>query len=113
MTQTNPRIGPMQIGIIVLAAATALIHLYLALQGAGVMFIANGLGYLALVAGLYAPIAALAPYRKWIRWALIAFTLVTILGWAAIGTRNEIGYATKAIEVLLVILLFLDMRQNK
>jgi hypothetical protein len=112
MTQTNVRIGPMQIAIILLTVATALVHLQRGIEFGMLMFIANGIGYLALVAALYAPIAFLAPYRKWIRWALILFTLVTIVGWIAIGEKILIGYIDKAIEVVLVILLFLDGRQK-
>lgn len=113
MTQTNPRIGAMQIGIILLTLATALVHLQRGIEFGMPMFIANGIGYLVLVAALYAPVAFLAPYRKWIRWALIAFTLVTIIGWIAIGDKAEmIGWITKAIEIVLVILLFLDGRQK-
>lgn len=113
MTQTNPRIGAMQIGIILLTLATALVHLQRGIEFGMPMFIANGIGYLVLVAALYVPVAFLAPYRKWIRWALIAFTLVTIVGWIAIGDKAEmIGWITKAIEIVLVILLFLDGRQK-
>lgn len=114
MTQTNTRIGALQIGVIVLTIATALVHLQRGIEFGMPMFIANGIGYLVLVAALYAPIAFLMPYRKWVRWALIAFTLVTIIGWVAIGDKAEmVGWITKAIEVALVVLLLLDMRQNK
>ena len=114
MTQTNTRIGIMQIAIILLTIATALVHLQRGIEFGMAMFIANGIGYLVLVAALYAPIAFLAPYRKWIRWALIAFTLVTIVGWIAIGDKAEmIGWIDKAIEVVLVVLLFLDGRRNQ
>lgn len=113
MTQTGTRIGPMQIAIILLTLATALVHLQRGIEFGMAMFLANGLGYLALVAALYAPIAALAPYRKWIRWALIGFTIVTILGWLAIGDKSLlIGWVDKAIEVVLVVLLFLEGRQK-
>ena len=113
MTQSNTRIGILQIAIILLVAATAVIHLQRGIQYNMPMFIANGLGYIALVAALYAPLAFLAPYRKWVRWALIAFTAVTIIGWLAIGDKGEmIGWATKAIEVALIVLLFIDGRQK-
>jgi hypothetical protein len=114
MSQTNIRIGALQIGIIVLTAATALIHLQRGIAFGMPMFIANGIGYIALVTALYAPIAFLAPYRKWVRWGLIAYTIVTIVGWLAIGDKTEIvGIADKIIEVALVVLLVFDMRQNK
>jgi hypothetical protein len=119
MTQTRTRLGAMQIAIIVLTVATALVHLQRAWLAWGdndltttLMFGANFLGYLALITALYAPIAALAAYRKWIRWALIAFAVVTILGWVAVGAREPIGYIDKVIEIVLVVLLFLESRQQ-
>lgn len=113
MLQKDPPVGILQVTIILLVLATALVHLQRGIEFGMPMFIANGIGYLVLVAALYVPVAFLAPYRKWIRWALIAFTLVTIIGWIAIGDKAEmIGWITKAIEIVLVILLFLDGRQK-
>jgi len=43
-----------------------------------------------------------------IRWVLIAFTLVTIIGWVAVGERSTIAYTDKFIEVALLVLLWLD-----
>ena len=114
------RIGTLQIGIIILTIATALVHLWLAYEQlsigmmGGTMFILNGLGYLGLLTALYAPlpIEFVTKNRSLVRWAMIAFAVVTILAWAAIGERNAIGYSTKAIEVVLVILLFVDSRQK-
>jgi hypothetical protein len=48
---------PLRIGVIVLTVGTALIHLYLGLQGIP-LFILNGLGYLGLLAALILPIPA-------------------------------------------------------
>ena len=109
---TSSRLGGMQIGILLLATATALIHLWLGISAGLIMFIANGLGYLTLAAAAYLPIAALANLRKWAKWGLLAFTAVTIIGWVLIGERSTIGFVDKAIEVLLIILLFLDLRQQ-
>jgi hypothetical protein len=104
------RIGILQIGIIGLTLATALIHLTLSFPDP--MFILNGLGYLTLLAGLFLPIAQLASYRPRIRWALATFAGVTILGWLAIGMRTPLGYTAKTIEVILIVLLFIDARQK-
>lgn len=111
MLQKDPPVGILQVTIILLVLATALIHLQRGIEFGMLMFIANAIGYVVLVAALYAPIQMLAPYRKWIRWLLVAFTLVTIIGWIAIGERILIGYIDKAIEIALVILLFIDARQ--
>ena len=109
-SMTRVQFGPVQIGIIALTVATAIIHILLAIPTNLIMFYLNGLGYLALVAALYLP--AGRPYRRYIRFALMAFTAVTILGWAAIGDRNTIGFVDKAIEVLLLILLWIEHRQQ-
>jgi hypothetical protein len=106
----RPRLGPVQYGIIALTIATALIHIYLAIPMTLVMFYLNGLGYLALVAALYLP--QFSAYRRQIRWALMAFTAVTILGWVVIGERTPIAFVDKAIEIALLVLLWLEHRQQ-
>jgi len=108
-TRTRTQIGPVQIGIIVLAVATALIHFSLSMQmGFDLMFTLNGLGYLGLVAALFLPIPLFARYRPLIRILMILYTLVTIIAWVFLGARNTIGYLDKAIEVALLALLLLD-----
>lgn len=113
MSTTKPTFGPLQIGIVVLTLATAVIHLVLAIPNQLVLFYLNALGYVALLAALYLPIAALASYRNLVRWALIAYTAVTVIAWVAIGERNTIAYADKAIEVALIVLLLLEGRRAK
>lgn len=102
------RLGAQQIGIIVLAVATAAIHFALA-GPENVMFYLNGLGYLALTAALYLP--QFKNMRSIIRWVLIGYTAVTVLGWVAIGNRNTIAYVDKAIELVLIALLWLEGRK--
>lgn len=106
------RLGGMQIVILLLALATGLIHLWLGLNAGLIMFILNGLGYLALAAAGYLPIPPLVSLRVWARWALLAFTAVTIIGWIFIGERNAIGFIAKAIEIVLLILLISDLRRK-
>ncbi|MBK8988409.1 MAG: hypothetical protein IPM39_20470 [Chloroflexi bacterium] len=74
------------------------------------IFILNGLGYLALLAGLYF-LPQLAGQRALIRWALLGFTAVTIIlyfvfNWPEVW--GVIGLLTKAIELALVVLLWLE-----
>ena len=105
------RMGVLQIGIIVLALATALIHLVLWTREPGFlfMFLLNAIGYTALVIAYYfPPIAFLKNNRRLVRYAFIAYTLVTIVGWVVMGERSAIGYIDKAIEAVLVVLLFLE-----
>lgn len=100
----------LSIPIILLAVATAVIHLVLGIPNGFVMFILNGIGYIVLVIALYLP--QLKNYHKLVRWALIAYTAVTIIAWVAIGSRNAIGYIDKLIEVALIALLFLEGRRS-
>lgn len=104
--------GTLRIGIIVLTAATALIHLYLGLLGFP-LFILNGLGYLALLATLYLPVPQLARYHDAARWVLIGYTALTIFLWILVGARTPIGYIDKLIEVALIALLILDTRRTR
>ena len=105
------------VAIFVLAVATAVIHLYLALTAIGSMgfnfgvmlFILNGLGYLGLLALLQLPIRQLARFRSAARWALIAFAALTIvLFFIMAPVYMIIGYVDKAIEVALIALLLAD-----
>jgi hypothetical protein len=105
------------VGIFVLTLATAVIHLYLALTAIGSMgfnfgvmlFILNGLGYLGLLAALQLPIRQLARFRSAARWALVAFTALTIVLFFVMAPQYTIiGYVDKAIEVALIALLLAD-----
>ncbi len=101
--------GVLRVGIIVLTLATAIIHLALGLPNNFIMFTLNGLGYVGLLAALYLP--PFARMRNLIRWGLIAYTAVTVLAWVFIGERSAIGYIDKAIELVLIALLFLEGRK--
>jgi hypothetical protein len=105
--------GIVQIVIILLTLATALIHFYLSfLMRFDLLFTLNGLGYLALLAALFLPVPLLARYRQVVRILLFLYTLLTILLWVFLGDRSTIGYVDKAIEVGLLILLWLDRGRN-
>jgi hypothetical protein len=115
---TAQTLSPLQWAIVVLAAATALIHITLAFtfpNGVDPIFILNGVGYLGLVALLYLPVTALAPYREVVRWVLIAYTAATIVIWLfpQIGVRSTIAYMTKLIEIALIICLWLDWQRSR
>jgi hypothetical protein len=105
---TQTKLTPVRIGILLLGLATAIIHLQLAFPD--VMFILNGLGYLGLLAAYFLPIPIFQERHNLVRWALIAFAAVTIIGWVLIGERSTLGYVDKTIEVLLIILLLVDSR---
>lgn len=108
--------------IVVLTLATAAIHFYL-VPDVGLMFVLNGLGYLALLVALLWPPAFLRSWlagrERWVHYAFIAYTAVTVLLWVAIGDKRfetflgQIGWTDKIIEVLLIAALVLDLRQEK
>jgi hypothetical protein len=103
---------PIRIGVIVLTVGTALIHLYLGLQGFP-LFILNCLGYLTLLAALTLPIPRLSEYRNLTRWVLAGYTALTIFLWILVGARNAIGYTDKIIELALLALLLLEARRAR
>jgi hypothetical protein len=102
-----------QIGIIVLTIATALIHLILAFvfPPMQILFILNAAGFLILLVAYFLP--QLAGYRNITRWLLIAFAAVTIVGYFVVNgvKMDPLGLVTKAIEVALIVLLWLDGRK--
>lgn len=135
--RTITHIGLLQIGIIVLAVITALIHLELVIKmgmftgahagghhaGGGfallkyiplslsMLFLLNFIGYIVLVAVLY--LAALRRFQRLLRWLLIVYTAVTVIAWFVItgGGPNLLAYVDKPIEVALIALLLIEDRQ--
>lgn len=108
-------IGPLQIGIILLALATALIHLVVLNIQMGqidLLFTLNGLGFLAFLAALYLPLPVVRDNRSLVRYAFIAYTALSILAWVFVGLPSTpLGYFTKAIEAALIVLLIVEMRR--
>lgn len=116
--ETRLRIGPVRIGVILLALATACIHLYLFLiegfLGSGVMlpiyqllFVGNFLGYVTLVVALYF-VPPLARFRPVLRVVLIAMATASIISYFYVGVIDATGNVAKTIEVLLIALLTVD-----
>lgn len=100
-----------QKAIVGLTVATALIHIVLGVMAEGmfmIIFLLNGLGYLALLAALYF-LPQFAAQRSMVRWALLAFTAVTFILYFAFNWPNiwnPMGLVDKAIELILIILLW-------
>lgn len=108
------RLGPLQYAIIALTVITALIHLILGINFIpdflGYTFILNAVGYIVLIAALYF-VPQLADRREAIRWLLIAFTAITFVLYFVFNWPNVwglMGLITKAVELLLIILLIMD-----
>jgi len=90
-----------------LTIATAAIHFSLG----SVLFLMNGLAYATLAVALVAPIGIGSRFRWLTRLALLGFTTMTIVGWVAFGARYDVAYLDKGIELLLISLLFADIRR--
>jgi len=116
MNTTRQGTSSLRYGIMVTAIATAAIHLFLAFRNPDPMFttlfILNAVGYLALMIAYFLP--QLAAYHGTIRWLLMAFTAVTVVAYFVFNGSNSfnpVGLVTKAIEVALIVLLWMDGRR--
>ena len=107
--ETTP-LDPIQIGIIFLTVATASIHIVLAIPHTLVMFYLNGLGYLVLLAALFAP--QFRDFHRLIRWVLIGYAALTVVLWVRIGERSVVGYIDKLIEIALIGLLWVEEKRS-
>jgi cytochrome c oxidase subunit IV len=114
------RIGPLQIAILLLVVATAMIHLSRgvllgvpSLRPFPLLFYLNTLGYLFLGAALYLP--QFARFQRPLRWTLVVYAAITILLWFLItGARpNLLAYIDKPIELALIALLIIEDQQAR
>ncbi len=112
------RLNGVQVAILILTLMTALAHLFLGVQldeQLHIWFLLNGLGYLILLAAFFLP--QLAQVHPAIRWILLGYTLLTFILWFFLGSPREgkidpFDMGVKAVEVLLVLLLLGDSRQE-
>ena len=95
--------------ILELTVATAIIHLTLG----GTLFLLNAAGYLALGAAYLVAAASPTPAIRRFSWlprlGLAAFASVTIVAYLVIGPYFTLGWATKGIEVAIVLLVIADL----
>ena len=112
------QLRPIQLVIAALVVMTAIVHL---MAGADApLLLANGVGYLAILAALYLlPVNFFKSLRVPLYWLLIAYTVITIISFFAIhpggmedGSLDWLGLITKAAEVVLIALVFVDWRQH-
>lgn len=102
------KMTPYKIAILVLALATAVIHISLLFPDT--LFILNGLGYLGLLGAYLLPIPFLQERHKLVKSVFVVYTIVTILAWVMIGANppTTLGLVTKIIEILLVVCILSD-----
>ena len=106
--------------IALLTAATGILHLLVGFDmvgGSGATYwilVLNGVGYLVL---LWLFWTSSGSRRGTIRWILLAYTLITLVGYfilnGSAGFQSTVGLIIKAIELLLIILLFLDRGSDR
>ncbi len=107
-----------RMAILVFGLFTALVHLVLLnisfVQETGspdLLFTLNGLGYLALlVAFFWEGVPFFSTRRRLLNYLYIAFAVVTVLAWVAVGARTPLGFATKLDEILLIAALVMNLR---
>jgi hypothetical protein len=117
-----------QIGIALTSLGTAILHLLAAFDqklfdlGPDPLFILNAIGYIGLLGAYLLPIPFFQQYHKYVRWALMAFAVITILAWVWIWVINYViiggvpffshdslyGVPAKICELLLLYFLSKD-----
>jgi hypothetical protein len=100
--------------IAILGLYTAIIHLVvlnLGPDGILPLFVLNGLGYFALLGALLFRIPA--GRQGLVHYAFMAYAAVTIVAWAIMNGdfSDPVGVSTKAVELLLIIFLWLDLKK--
>ncbi len=122
-TGTYPSIGPVQVGVILLALVSGGIHLYfIFIEGFlsrldpqdqmgptyQLLFIGNFFAYITLAAALYLPVSPLARLRPVVRILLIAIAIASIASYFHVNFRDTLGDVTQVIEALLIMLVTVD-----
>ncbi len=108
----------------VLIALTGVIHLLIGISQLvqkGFSFLdfsllLNGIGFLGLLLAIYFGFlpGTFGERIREMKWLLLVYTLITIIAYFAVwgmdGFTSPVGLLTKAIEVGIVILVFMDLR---
>jgi len=103
-------LGPLQVAIVLFGLAAILLHLLLGLPPQ--LSIPVGLVYVVLLAAMYLPLPGLSGARPWLRWVLIVFALVNVIGWIIqISQPPLIRFAAPLVELGLAILVFLESQR--
>ena len=99
----------LRFSILILGLITAVIHtIDLNLQGFDWLMFLNGLGFFMLTVSIFFEPSILAEQRKLMIYLLIAYTLVTILGFFVLNSSyGPLGIIAKIDEILLIIALWL------
>ena len=101
-----------RIGIIVTNLATAFLHVTLFPD---IMFTLNGLGFAGLLGAYILPIPFFQERNKLVWWALVGYTVLTMVLWIIMGekvftpgTSSATGYYAFVAEVIILALLWIE-----
>jgi hypothetical protein len=108
-------------GIIISSLTTAYLHISLYSDfGYFDWVVLNGFGSIALLAAYFLPIPFFQKRHTTILWAMLGYTVLTILLWIVFGdktflfeTTSAIGYYAKTAELFLLAFLFSDLQKSK
>lgn len=93
---------------------TAVIHLYLGMAYDAIIFVLNGVGFLGLLGLFLFPVSFLHPYRRWVGFALIGYSGLTILLWAVLNGKLDVtSISAKLAEVVIIITVWLDLQRDR
>ena len=90
--------------VVGLTLVTATIHAQLG----GLLFLANAIGYTTLALAMVAP-GPIGQVRWLVRIGLIGFVAATIGGWLLFGARFPLAYVDKAVEVVLIAVVAVEL----
>ncbi len=123
--ETRPRIGPVQVGVILMALVTAGIHLYYDIyiedpaRPGFWLFLGNVINFVVLPVALYSSILLVGRFRRVVRTALIAQATASVISFLYVyllilqTSFDRVGLVAKAAEILVIVLLTVDAATNK
>ncbi len=124
IAEARPRIGLVQVGVILMALVTAGIHLYYDIyiedpaRPGFWLFLGNVIGFVVLPAALYLPIPLVEQFRRVVRTALIAQATASVISFLYVYlvilqiSFDRLGLVAKAAEILVIVLLAIDAATN-
>lgn len=125
IAEIRPRIGPVQIGVILMSLVTAGIHLYYDIyiedpaRPGFWLFLGNVINFVVLPAALYSSIPLVGRVRRVVRTALIAQATASVISFLYVYlvilqmAFDRVGLVAKAAEVLVIVLLTVEASTNK
>lgn len=116
---TNPRTQRMLIGV--LGVLTALVHLWLFYSGVSrgrpnYLFLANSLGYFALLGAFFATRSAKDQVRNLVSYLLMGYAALTIVAWVVMNGGRfllALSIVTKLAEILLIVMVWMHLRATQ